>query len=45
MDTNFNNMYDPIVAKLGFDPKNYVPELNTYKCDNFESPYDVFTNF
>ena len=38
-----NAMYNVIVAKLGFDPKDYSLKYKGYECDTFESPFEVLT--
>ena len=42
MVTN-DEMYKSIVSKLGFEPKDYTPDLKDYECDNFESPFDILS--
>ena len=42
-EIEFEEMYAAIVAKIGFDPKEYIPELKPYECDHFKSPFEVLT--
>ncbi len=35
--------YMEIVEKLGFEPKDYIPQLLHTENDNFENPFDVLS--
>ncbi len=36
-------MYQQIVNKLGFEPKNYKPTLKNMENDNENNPFDILT--
>lgn len=38
-----DNLYNLIVEKLGFEPKDYSPELCHTENDNIENPFNVLT--
>lgn len=38
-----DNLYNLIVEKLGFEPKDYSLELCHTENDNIENPFDVLT--
>lgn len=38
-----DNVYNTIVKKLGFEPKEYSPELCHTENDNFENPFNILS--
>ena len=38
-----DKMYSEIVKKLGFEPKEYKPQLDHTENDQFESPFSILS--
>ena len=38
-----NDKYSQIVRKLGFEPKNYIPDLSDTENDNYVNPFSVLS--
>lgn len=38
-----DNMYDSIVKKLGFEPRDYSPKLSHTENDNLDNPFNILT--
>lgn len=36
--------YESICQKLGFEPKNYKPEVSDFEDDSKENPFSVLTD-